>query len=91
MVKGCEREEEVKVKVEGEEGKGYLLALGLLRRCAKIVATCEAEKGWIEKYLGKRCPVVEVTDIKRFFKLVSGGVESGELEVGEWVSLGVEE
>ena len=48
-----------------------------LRRCDRIVATCEAEKEWIEKYLGKRCPVVEVTDIKRFFKLVSGGVESG--------------
>ena len=34
-----------------------------------IVATCEAEKGWIEAYLGKKCPPVEVTDIKRFFKL----------------------
>ena len=41
----------------------------LLRRSAKIVATCEAEKGWIEKYLGKKCPAVEVTDVKRFFKL----------------------
>ena len=40
-----------------------------LRRCAKIVATCEAEKGWIERYLGKKCPAVEVTDVKRFFKL----------------------
>ena len=40
-----------------------------LRRCAKIVATCEAEKGWIEAYLGKRCPAVEVTDVKRFFRL----------------------
>lgn len=40
-----------------------------LRRCDRIVATCEAEKEWIEKYLGKRCPVVEVTDVKRFFKL----------------------
>lgn len=48
-----------------------------LRRCAKIVATCEAEKGWIERYLGRHCPPVEVTDIKRFFKLGSGGVESG--------------
>ena len=48
-----------------------------LRRCKTLVATCEAEKRWIEKYLGKRCPVVEVTDIKRFFELVSGGVESG--------------
>ena len=40
-----------------------------LRRCDRIVATCEAEKEWIEKYLGKRCPAVEVTDIKRFFDL----------------------
>ena len=38
-----------------------------LRRSDRIVATCEAEKGWIEKYLGKKCPPVEVTDIKRFF------------------------
>ena len=43
-----------------------------LRRCNKIVATCEAEKGWIEKYLGKRCPAVEVTDIKRFFNINHG-------------------
>ena len=40
-----------------------------LRRCDRIVATCAAEKEWIEAYLGKKCPVVEVTDIKRFFKL----------------------
>ena len=40
-----------------------------LRRCAKIVATCDAEKEWIEAYLGKKCPEIEVTDIKRFFKL----------------------
>lgn len=40
-----------------------------LRRCDRIVATCEAEKGWIEAYLGRKCPPVEVTDIKRFFKL----------------------
>lgn len=43
-----------------------------LRHCNKIVATCEAEKGWIEKYLGKRCPGVEVTDIKRFFNINHG-------------------
>ena len=63
-----------------------------LRRCGRIVATCEAEKGWIEKYLGKRCPTVEVTDVKRFFKLVSGGVESGRVGsggVGEFGSGGV--
>ena len=41
----------------------------LLRRCSKIVATCQAEKVWIQSYLGKRCPPVEVSDIKRFFKL----------------------
>lgn len=40
-----------------------------LRRCAKIVATCDAEKAWIEAYLGERCPPIEVTDIKRFFDL----------------------
>ena len=40
-----------------------------LRRCDRIVATCEAEKGWIERYLGKKCPLVQITDIKRFFKL----------------------
>ena len=43
-----------------------------LRRCDRIVATCEAEKGWIEAYLGKRCPAVVVTDVKRFFKLKGG-------------------
>ena len=48
-----------------------------LRRADRIVATCEAEKGWIEAYLGKRCPAIEVTDIKRFFRLVSGEVGSG--------------
>ena len=40
-----------------------------LRRAYKIVATCEAEKGWIEAYLGKRCPKIEVVDVKRFFDL----------------------
>ena len=40
-----------------------------LRRCKTLVATCEAENGWIQAYLGKRCPPVEVTDIKRFFNL----------------------
>lgn len=43
-----------------------------LRRCSRIVATCEAEKGWIESYLGRRCPPVETTDIKRFFDLEGG-------------------
>ena len=48
-----------------------------LRRSAKIVATCEAEKGWIQSYLCKRCPPVEVTDIKRFFKLGNGEQGTG--------------
>lgn len=42
-----------------------------LRRCTKIIATCEAEKAWIKAYLGKRCPAIDVTDIKRFFGLKS--------------------
>jgi glycosyltransferase involved in cell wall biosynthesis len=41
----------------------------LFRKASRIVATCEAEKGWIEQFLGKRYPPVEVTDIKRFFNL----------------------
>ena len=40
-----------------------------LRRAKTLVATCEAEKGWIESYLGRRCPPIELTDIKRFFNL----------------------
>lgn len=41
----------------------------LLGGCSKIVATCEAEKKWIESYLGARHPTVEIADIKRFFHL----------------------
>ena len=56
-----------------------------LRRCAKIVATCESEKEWIENYLGKCRPPIEVTDIKRFFNLSHvehvDRVESGELHL----------
>ena len=58
-----------------------------LRRAKALVVTCEAEKGWIESYLGRRHPPIALTDIKRFFKLESGGVESGgvgELKVGEF-------
>ena len=40
-----------------------------LRRAKALVVTCEAEKGWIESYLGRRCPPIEVADIKRFFNL----------------------
>jgi hypothetical protein len=49
-----------------------------LRRCTKIVATCDAEKEWIEAYLGKKCSETVVEDIKRFFKV---GVRSEELGV----------
>ena len=47
-----------------------------LRRAKVLVATCEAEKGWIQTYLGKRCPPVVVTDIKRFFCLPNSRVEA---------------
>ena len=40
-----------------------------LRKADRIVATCDAEKAWIEAYLGKKCPEIVVEDIKRFFKL----------------------
>lgn len=42
-----------------------------LRRAKALVATCGAEKRWIQDYLGNHCPPVEVTDIKRFFNLPS--------------------
>ena len=59
-----------------------------LRRCAKIVATCDAEKGWIKRYLDHSCPPVEVTDIKRFFDLkrvkrAEGGVLTQRRRVAE--------
>ena len=53
-----------------------------LRRAKAIVATCEAEKGWIESYLGRRCPPIEVTDIKRFFQLEKSWSNELELESG---------
>ena len=39
----------------------------LLRKADRIVATCDAEKAWIEAYLGKKCPEIVVEDVKRFF------------------------
>ncbi len=38
-----------------------------LRRADLILATCPAEAEWIRAYVGKGCPPVEVTDVKRFF------------------------
>ena len=55
----------------------------LLRKADRIVATCDAEKEWIEAYLGKRCPEIVVEDVKRFFSL---GVRSQELGVREGFS-----
>jgi glycosyltransferase involved in cell wall biosynthesis len=39
-----------------------------LRRADRVLATCEAEKNWILRY-EPRVKQVEVTDIKRFFRL----------------------
>ena len=51
-----------------------------LRKCDMIVATCDAEKKWIEAYLGKKCPTIEVTDVKRFFDLGDRSQELGASE-----------
>ena len=61
-----------------------------LRRADRIVATCDAEKEWIEAYLGKKCPEIVVEDIKRFFELkgeriprrVKRGVAEGDALAG---------
>ena len=42
-----------------------------LRRAARIVVTCDAEREWVERYLGARHPPVETVDVKRFFRLPS--------------------
>lgn len=39
-----------------------------LRQASVLVATCAAEAEWIRDYVGKGCPKVEITDVKRFFK-----------------------
>ena len=41
----------------------------MLRRADVLLATCEAEKGWIQSYVGNPCPPIILTDLKRFFKL----------------------
>ncbi|MBR2920515.1 MAG: glycosyltransferase [Kiritimatiellae bacterium] len=56
-----------------------------LRKADRIVATCDAEKEWIEAYLGKKCPEIAVEDIKRFFKLNGErGMGNGEMGIGKW-------
>ena len=42
-----------------------------LRRAARIVVTCDAEREWVERHLGARRPPVETVDVKRFFRLPS--------------------
>ena len=44
-----------------------------LRRAKALVATCEAEADWIRSYLGRHCPPIIITDIKRFFNLDGKG------------------
>ena len=51
----------------------------LLRRADRVVVTCEAEKRWVETY-EPRVKRVEVTDLKRFFRM--SGSEKLELEKG---------
>ena len=41
----------------------------MLRRADVLLATCEAEAKWIKDYVGNDCPKVEITDLRRFFKL----------------------
>ena len=43
-----------------------------LRRAERIVVTCDAEREWVERYLGRRRPPIEVKDIKKFFDLERG-------------------
>ena len=70
----------VYLKLQGRWKKWLVgpIERSILRRCERIVATCDAEKAWIEAYLGKKCPEIVVEDVKRFFKL---GVRSQSLGV----------
>lgn len=47
-----------------------------LRRVDAIVATCEEEGEWCKEYIGKGCPEIEITDVKRFFRLKSFSAEA---------------
>ena len=40
-----------------------------LRRAKRVVVTCDAEREWVERYLGGRHPPIEVVDVRRFFKI----------------------
>ena len=41
----------------------------MLHRADVLLGTCEAEAKWIKDYVGEGYPKVEITDLKRFFKL----------------------
>ena len=41
----------------------------MLRLADVLLATCKAEAGWVRDYVGKDCPRVEISDLKRFFDL----------------------
>lgn len=59
-----------------------------LRRCNRIVATCEAEREWIADYVGAGCPEVVVTDIKRFFRLGGARAERNDARDARRVGYG---
>lgn len=59
-----------------------------LRRCDRIVATCEAEREWIADYVGAGCPEVVVTDIKRFFRLGGAHAERDDARDARRVGYG---
>ena len=49
-----------------------------LRRAKALVATCSAEADWIRSYLGRHCPPIIITDIKRFFNLANTTGKTGQ-------------
>ena len=57
-----------------------------LRRADVVVATCQAEAEWIRKY-EPRVKKIEVTDVKRFFRLGDCGIgRLGDCGIGRHVS-----
>ena len=72
----------------GRQGKWKKRLVGpierwLLRRCDRIVATCEAEAEWVRAYEPRL--KVELTDLKRFFDLKEKG--EGRKEKGDGLHL----
>ena len=65
----------------GRKKLAGLVERHFLRRADRIVVTCGEEREWTERYLEGRSPAVEVTDMKRFFRLgrgSSGGQDGRE-------------